>query len=386
MQKSKWFLFSCLFLFFGVVKAQPLSPDAEISILSFGPHTEVYSIWGHTALRVKDPVQGMDRVYNYGTFDFNTPNFTLKFIRGQLNYALSVQQYNRVVRAYLKEKRWIKEQVLNLNNDEKIRLFELLEENYLEENRYYKYDFLFDNCATRPLEMIERSVEDSIGFGKTLPLSYRDILDEHLLRYPWLDLGIDLIIGDLADDQASDRQQMYMPIYVYQYFKNGSRFGDQVRPLVAHEKTISEEGDIRWPKFPALFKPVFVFLFLLLLEVVLLGFSLKKKKPMVKAYDTFWFGLIFLGSLLLLFMWFGTDHVPTENNWNIWWMSPVFLFLLPFFKQNIRTISAKIAFVFLISFLIAWIFIPQQFHTAVLPLVGILGIKSYKYGFMHWED
>jgi hypothetical protein len=366
----------------GQSKAEVLSPAASISILTFGPHHEVYAIWGHTAIRVKDPVLRIDKVYNYGTFDFSTPNFTLKFIRGKLDYALSIQRYHRVVRAYKEEQRWIKEQILNLTQAERQRLYDLLEENYLEENRYYKYDFLFDNCATRPLEMIVKSTHDSISFGKTIPLSYRNILDEHLLHNPWLDFGIDLIIGALADVMATPEQQMFMPVYILNYFRHATRTGESTQALVARESTIAEEGNIRWPVVPFFLHPLSIFTILLVLEIILLYLSLRKKRILARPYDIFWFSLIFLGSVLILFMWFGTDHVPTRNNWNIGWMNPVFLLLLPLFNPVIRTWAAKTLFIILALFLLSWLFVPQQFHLAVLPIIGILGIKSYKYGFL----
>lgn len=382
MLKTKWiFLLFVIFLSWNA-HSQELSPRAEISLLTFGPGTEVYAIWGHTAIRVKDPVTRMDKVYNYGTFDFDTPNFTLQFIQGKLNYALSIQRYFRVIKAYQKEKRWIKEQLLNLSYEEREKLYTLLEENYQEENRYYKYDFLFDNCATRPLEIIEKSIVDSVDFQQKIELTYRDILDEQLIHNPWLDFGIDLIIGSLADVQASARQQMFMPVYVYRYFKNGMRLAEEAQPLVAKEKLLAEQGDIQWPNVPKLFWPFSIFLFLLILEIIFLVLSYSKNIKWLKFYDNFWFITLFLGSALLLFMWFGTDHIPTKYNWNILWMNPLFLFLVPFIPKKLRRFMAKIQFVILIAFLALWFLIPQQFHLAALPMVGILGIKTYRYGFL----
>jgi hypothetical protein len=351
-------------------------------VLSFGPGTEVYAIWGHTAIRVKDPVLGIDQVFNYGTFDFDTPNFTLKFIRGKLDYTLSIQKYRRVIAAYKREKRWISEQTLNLNLGERNHLYALLLENYKPENRYYKYDFLFDNCATRPLEIIEKSIADTIVFSTTVEQTYRDILDEHLVNTPWLDLGIDLIIGSLADDLATARQQMFMPVYILRYFDSGIRKGANDQPLVARKTSISTESGSVKKSIPFILKPVFIFLLLLVLEIILIFFTIKRKKILLKFYDHIWFGLVFLGSLLILFLWFGTDHIPTKFNWNAWWMNPLYLLLMPFIKSALKSHIAKALFFITLLFLIGWFLIPQQFHPAVLPIVGILGIKTYKYGFL----
>jgi len=362
-----------------------LTEQSIISILSFGPGTEVYGIWGHTAIRVNDPELGIDKVYNYGTFDFDTPNFTLRFIRGKLDYALSIQQYHRVIKAYKKEKRWIKEQILNLSFDERLDLYKLLEENYLKENRYYKYDFLFDNCATRPLEIIEKSIVDSVNFSNPIDQSYRDILDEHLIHNPWTDFGIDLIIGAIADRTADARQQMFMPVYIYRYFNSGERSGNDNQGLIANEILIAEEGAIQRANTHKIIQPFSIFLILLILELILLFLSIKKKKIIAPWYDQIWFLIAFLGSALMLFMWFGTDHVPTKYNWNLWWMNPAFFLLLPFFNRSFRKKIAKFQFVILIALILGWFIIPQQFHLAVLPIVGILGVKSYKYGFLMFD-
>lgn len=141
-----------------------LSPEANISIITCGPGDQVYSHFGHSAIRVKDSSLGIDVVYNYGTFDFTTPNFTLKFARGKLNYTLARQNFRYFLLSYQEEKRWVKEQVLNIDLDEKQKLFSFLETNYLPQNRDYKYDFFYNNCATKIWDVLKTS------YGKNLSL------------------------------------------------------------------------------------------------------------------------------------------------------------------------------------------------------------------------
>lgn len=383
-------LFIFLFAFFLIdqhLDAQELlSERAQISVLTFGPGTEVYSIWGHTAIRVNDPINRIDKVYNYGTYDFDTPNFLAKFIRGKLEYTLSVQRYHRVIALYKREKRWIKEQLINLSPEEINTVYSLLEENNKPENRYYKYDFLFDNCATRPVEMIVNNTIDSIHFLDSYKLTYRNILDEHLIHNPWADFGIDLIIGSLADKDAKPMDQMFMPVYIYRYFASASMGKMNESPLVIQEKQLAEEGKLNWAKTPALLTPLAVSLMFFILEIVLLILVFLRKKRLLAWYDNLFFLLMGLGSLLLIFMWFGTDHIPTKYNWNLWWMNPFYLLLLPILKNSPRKKLAKALFVLIILFLISSFFIPQQFHLAVLPLIGIMGIKTYKLAFVHFRE
>ena len=377
-----------LWLFCSIASAgsghsQELSDQAEISLLSFGPGTEVYAIWGHTAIRVYDPMQRLDKVYNYGTFDFDTPNFTLKFIQGKLDYTLSTQRYRHVIAAYKSENRWIREQYLDLTQLEKTRLYVLLEENYREENRHYKYDFLYDNCATRPVEIILKSVQSPIYFdpGDSIK-TYRNILDEHLIFNPWVDFGVDLIIGVKADQQIAPEQQMFMPVYINRYFNTAIIQEVPPRKLVKEERLISETMGESRPKPSGIISPFNVFLFLLLIEIALFLYGIRKGKFLIEWYDKLWFTGVFLGSMLLLFMWFGTDHVPTKNNWNLLWMNPLFLFLLPFFSRRIRQIGAVILFFVLFAVLISWYLIPQAFHVAAIPVIGILGFKLFKLAFL----
>ncbi|MCD6555811.1 MAG: DUF4105 domain-containing protein, partial [Bacteroidales bacterium] len=146
-------LFIVFFLISEINFGQVLSPYAEVSIITCAPGNELYSTFGHSAIRIKDPVLRIDNVYNYGTFNFETPGFYMKFTRGKLDYMLSVSPYRYFVMSYIQEKRAIKEQVLNLSCPQKTIIFHALKINALPENMYYRYDFLKDNCSTRVLKI-----------------------------------------------------------------------------------------------------------------------------------------------------------------------------------------------------------------------------------------
>ncbi len=162
--KKTLFLFLAACLFCGQGKAFTLSPEAEISLLTCSPGNELYSLFGHTAIRVKDPAARFDRVFNYGTFDFDTPYFYLKYARGLLPYQLSHTDYRYFLHAYREEGRSVYEQRLRLDSLQKQRLLDILTENYRPENRSYLYNFLFDNCTTRSRDVILQSLADTVDW------------------------------------------------------------------------------------------------------------------------------------------------------------------------------------------------------------------------------
>ncbi len=183
-----------------------LSDSSRISLLTCSSGNELYSIFGHSAIRVSDPIRSLDIVFNYGTFDFYDPNFYPNFVRGHLNYILSVSPYREFKQSYVEEGRWIWEQRLNINLNEKQHLFDSLLINYRPENRYYPYDFFGDNCATRIRDIFVKRVSREITFdyssfekGK----SFRQLLMPNLARSQWAKLGINLLLGLPADHHGN---------------------------------------------------------------------------------------------------------------------------------------------------------------------------------------
>ncbi len=188
-----------------------LSEKAVISVLTCGPGADLYSSFGHTSFRIQDSEKGIDWIYNYGTFDFNTPNFYSKFARGKLLYSLSKQRLENFLYTYELENRWVKEQLLNLSSKEKNELFSFLEINYLPENRKYKYDFLYDNCSTKIPTILKEILGDELQFKTyqdSSSYTFRDLIQQNLIRNSWSSFGIDLALGAVIDKKAAP------PIYV----------------------------------------------------------------------------------------------------------------------------------------------------------------------------
>jgi hypothetical protein len=237
------------------VKSQQLTAGASISILTCDPGKEVYSMYGHTAIRVTDPAQRLDIVFNYGVFSFETPDFLYRFAKGQTDYRMDGGRFQSFLPVYEKEKRSMYEQVLNLSPEGKNKLFKALIENFKPENRIYRYNFFMDNCATRVRDMIERNAGAPIRFADDHPTeSYRELIKHFHHSFRWFDLGIDLLIGKKAEEPVSSYGQMFLPEYLMaQFAKAVVTIDGKAQPLVQETRTLVEYpnskliSDLPWP-------------------------------------------------------------------------------------------------------------------------------------------
>lgn len=230
----------------------------RLSLLTCAPGEEIYSLFGHTAIRYEDPANGIDAVFNYGLFSFNTPNFILRFSLGETDYQLGATDYARFAAEYAFDGRSVWQQTLNLSKEEKAELIRLLQENYLPENRVYRYNFFYDNCATRPRDKIEESIDGKVIYPaepQDGSLSFRDIVHQYCKGHPWARFGIDLCIGSEADRPITQRQMMFAPFYLMDAFAGAQIVHDSVqRPLVSGKELIvdalPEEEEGGWMPTP----------------------------------------------------------------------------------------------------------------------------------------
>ncbi|KXK39639.1 MAG: DUF4105 domain-containing protein [Saprospiraceae bacterium] len=361
-----------------------LYPEVQISLLTCSPGDELYSIYGHNALRIRNSITQTDIVYNYGTFDFNTPGFALKFMRGKLPYLLSTATFEDFMLEYDYFHRSVREQILQLDSLEKISIIQYLNENMLPENRAYKYDFFMDNCATRLRDVLEKNIQNltwdtTAASGKT----FRQLIKEYQINKPWTNFGIDLIIGAPADNKTTLSQEMFLPDYLEHAVEKATLGREPATRLqMAKYELLSFDNPIG--KINFLLTPYFLFSLLLLLEIVLFfRFSPLSKNKLIKIYDIIWMVVIFLGALLMLFMWFGTDHIPTTRNLNILWAN----LLIPFWYCTRHFIkSSKFILLFICICLVISIInslptfqiLPQYFHPVVAIISITLLIKLWR--------
>lgn len=336
----RYFFFLILLLPLNTI-GQELSDQSTISIITCSPGNMLYSQFGHSAIRVKDDSQNLDIVFNYGTFDFDTPYFYLKFTRGKLNYKLSVNYFKDFKASYINENRSIYEQKLNISLEEKQKLFKALLVNYQPENRYYKYNFLFDNCTTRVRDLIENNLEKTIEYLPPKRAKWKffmGMLKEYLTHSPWIRLSFDIILGQKIYDHVTHHQEMFLPDYLMLYYEH--TFYDNADLLFQPVNTIFEANRSN-QSVSFVTSPIFIFS-ILLLFFILLG--------LLNVYPVFIdYSLLFLSGLigmLLVFLWFFTDHETTKWNIHVLWAFPFNFFVTFFLFRKRKPLWTKRYFVF----------------------------------------
>ena len=375
------FISYLLFLISYFSFAQGDSCHIRISLLTCSPGDELYSTFGHSALRITDSATNEDIVYNYGTFNFDEPGFYTKFIRGKLLYYLSTQDFISFKQDYEQEKRSMVQQVLNLGCNEKQKMVQLLHQNLLGENKFYKYDFLFDNCTTRLRDLLEKAADSPVHFSPIINegTRFRQLIHAYLDMgdHQWSKLGIDLLLGAKTDAVMSNKQAMFLPDYLEKGFDSGRMAATPV--VLSKDDVISLPAEKYQTNF--LTDPVFIFSLLL---VVILVMSLSKNEGVKRSlygFDGFLYFITGFAGILILFMWFGTDHVMCRNNYNLLWAWPTHA-VMAFFIHSKKQWPKKyciVTAVFNLLVLLAWFFFPQQMNPAFIPIILLLIIRSYAY-------
>ncbi len=375
MKKLLVGIFTLLLSFITTAQNPVITPDSEISILTIGPGNSLNDSFGHSAFRIK--TAHVDIVYNYGIFDFDTPNFYTKFAQGKLNYLLGVSYYREFERSYKRQNRTIREQVLNLSQTEKQDLYDFLINNAKPENSAYLYDFFYDNCATRMRDVCETVLDDNINF--ITPKSYkketfRELIRANLEWNSWGSFGIDVALGSVIDQENKPYEYMFLPEYVYEFFENATLVNSNEK-LVKATKVIYKKRGVN-PPSSFLVSPFFIFS-LLGIFIIIITFIDYKKQQQSRFLD----GVLFLvtGSIgvFLLLLWFATDHTATAQNYNLLWAFPLNLFVLAqaFKKTPKKWFISYLKFLVILLCLMTlhWVIGVQRFAPVLIPfLIGLL--------------
>ncbi|MDP5231695.1 MAG: DUF4105 domain-containing protein [Cellulophaga sp.] len=375
--KKSILLYTLLIAAFGFSQPE-LSSSSTISILTVGTADELHSKFGHSAIRVQDAVLGIDVVYNYGFFDFSTPNFYVKFTRGKLLYRLVRERFSDFLYGYELENRWVREQELDLSTDQKNELLKFLEVNYLPENRYYKYDFLFDNCSTRLPDALKSVLKEDLVFDYSHiqnRYTFRELIHQNLEVNSWSNFGIDLALGSVIDREAMPYEQLFLPIYVYQQLPYNTL---NSKKLVTKDTLLLDEKPTE-TKANFLLSPLF---WLTILGVIILFVTYKdyKHKTRARWLDFALFFITGLAGILILFLWLGTDHKATANNYNFLWSFPLNI-IIAFLLVKKGTIANWISkyLLLLIGFLaltlIIWVFKVQVFSPLIVLIIVPLALR-----------
>lgn len=355
-----------------------LTNKASISVMTCaGDPSVLYYAFGHTAIRVQDPVLKIDIIYNYGTFDFNQPNFYANFAKGRLLYMLTRKRYKDFLLEYELGKRWVKQQTLNLTQVETQELFRFLEWNALPENREYLYDPIYENCSTVVFQILRQQFDSDLSINalpKAKAASFRDLIHRHLVYNSWGSIGINLAWGAVVDVPTTAQQRTFLPYQAMYSLRAATKQG---KPLVKKEEYVLKYTEknlsTSWVSSP--------FAILLLLLIAVLAFTileLKQGKRFSKVDFTL-FLITGLAGILLAFLWWGTDHVYTKNNANLLWLLPTHaLVAFAFLKSNLPKwlgFYCLIALFLLVITLVIWFLKIQIFSPLIGLLLAMLAIR-----------
>ncbi len=377
--KLKLSVITLFFVCFSAIAQQfQLTPEAEISVLTIGPGESLNDAFGHNAFRIKDDPQGIDAVYGYGEYDFDAPNFYLKFTQGKLNYLISRNNFSDFFNHYVRYNRTIEEQVLNLSDEEKQNLFNYLETNYKPENRRYLYDFFYDNCATRIKDVAQTATENEITFTGPKNLetkTFRGLIHEQVALNSWGSFGIDIALGSVIDREANPTEYMFLPKYIHAFFDNAKI--NTSENLVGRSSTLFKKK-IKKTSTNFLFSPLMV---MGLLAVLILFITYKdfKNNTRSKWLDITLFGVTGSIGILLLLLWFATDHAATAQNYNVLWAVPLNLIVIgQVFKPQVKLwFKGYLKFLIIMLCLLTmhWFIGVQVFAIGLIPLLIALLVR-----------
>ncbi|MDX1906695.1 MAG: DUF4105 domain-containing protein [Bacteroidia bacterium] len=361
-----------------------LSDRAEISLLTIAPGDELYSAFGHSGLRVFDPEQGLDTVYNYGTFDFGDVSewvFYLNFVKGKLNYRLDNESFRRFERVYHYYRRTYTMQQLDLTPAQCQRVYDFLVHNNLPENRVYAYDFFYDNCATRIRDLLVYVLGDTLRLDQPTAkgsYSFREMLNLYLTDRHWAGAGINLALGMRVDHPVTHAEQMFHPDYLAQQLgkaqilRNGT-----YRPLVKEQRELYRGVPAQPDKLP---HPLWIWSAIAVVAVFFSLIHFSKARPRYIG-DGILFVLAGLSGLILLLLWVATSHKPTAYNLNIAWLLPTHLLAGIWLLRRKRPAWLQYYFLgaagVIVALVLSWIWLPQALPVVYLPLMLALALRSW---------
>ena len=373
--KIKFLKFSFLFFLYPFILFSNENNNELFSIITIGPYqNELYSAFGHSGVRYQNIEQGLDIFYNYGIFDFNQPNFYTNYVKGKLTYMVGKNQYSFYERYYSNQKRYIKEQVLNLSSEEKFFLLDYLENNVKKENRFYPYNYIFNNCSTKIRDVLELTIGEKLKFNDPpANLSYRSLIDRYLDNYKWADIGIDICLGTKIDDKASNYDAMFLPEYLFSSLENAT-VGDKKLVFETRINNLDQDQIIS----RGIISPKIVFSIFLIISLYFSFRQIKYRNKFIY-FDSLLFFLSGMIGILILFLWFFTDHIST-NNLNILWAFPLNI-LAPFFiikRTDSRFLNNYMILSSFMTFLILfiWIFYPEFFNNSLMIFVLAIFLRS----------
>ena len=343
----------------------------KISILSIGEGPSLVDAFGHTAIRVKDAQLKNDIVFNFGVYDFNSPNFYSNFVKGRPEYKLAIQNYSNLIQNYIRQKRYIVEHQLNLDQNSTKIIIDLLVEKL--NDPYYIYDYFRDNCTTRAADIVIDKTNNKFKDDKLESeaiLTYRDLIHRKINENSWAALGIDLCLGAIIDKKINTRETFFLPENLMNYLDLYE--GDIIKRNIIY----SPESEISYRE--NLPSPLLINLILSLIIVAITIFNFKSNK-WNKSLDS----LIFLISgsigILIIYLWFFSNHFAGAQNFNFLWAFPLnFALIFAIYKNKIPNWSIgyiKLLIILIILLFLHWTTGVQKYNLTLLPIFVALLIR-----------
>ncbi len=366
--------------------------DTTIYFVNVFPGSEIYELEGHSAILVSTPQR--DIAYNFGVFDFDSPNFVWRFVKGETDYLAVAWPWLGFLYPYTVSGRHVRAHRLNLTPEETQEAVRLLEENVLPENAVYRYNYVKDNCATRPLNAIERALSDSISLSAAPaenyahPLTFRNVMRHYHTNYPWYQFGIDLALGSGIDEPLPRRAAAFAPVELDAMLE-GATVGN--RPLVLDTIELDRfpaDYAVKSPT-PFLLRPLTVFWIFFAFTLAISVFDIRRRR-LSRWFDTIFFTILGLTGLLLTFLIFISVHEATSPNWLYIWLNPLCLLVpaLIWIKRTKRVlICYQIAnFAVLTGLLAFWPLIPQSANPAFFPIILAEMLRSATYVYLQTNN
>lgn len=349
--------------------------SVEVSLLTCAPHEEVYSLYGHTALRWHDLHTGDDLAFNWGVFNFKKPFFVARFVFGLTDYELGITPFEPFAAYY---KRWgamVTEQVLNLSSVEKSRLQKLLADNYLPENRVYRYNYFYDNCSTRPRDIIERCLDGKVEYAQRQDYepTFRQMIREKTKRHEWATEGNDLLLGVRADLKTSREEQEFLPENLLYDFDRAQIRGNDgtVRPLVVNRRMAVQPG-VQVIERDFVMSPVEVGAALLIVSLLVFAVEWKRRHIFI-IWDAVLMTLTGLAGCVLFVMLF-SQHPCTTTNMQVLLLNPLHLFFIPSVVRRRQTRYWTVLLVMTALLLVGAFF---QRYATLTPILALCLLTRY---------
>jgi hypothetical protein len=382
---KKYLLYIFLLLAALSSTAQTSYDSLRVSLLTVKPRPgNVYTVYGHTALRLFDPVNNIDAVLNWGTFNFAS-GFLYRFIKGETDYVLSATSYPLFLYEYTLENATVIEQILHIPDENREALLQTLALSLEPEKREYRYNFLFDNCTTRPCRIVEKFCSGNLIYPtQTQKTTFRDLIHSCTQPYPWMTFGIDLVIGSGADSLVTFRHELFLPEKLMNTWEQTTVINAEGEeyPLVVSSATVIRSSSSETSAFKFWDSPLKtgILIFLIYLILVITGYWKGIRKQSFHIPFAFLFLVAGLAGYVVFFLSFFSQHPCVQYNWNLLWLHPIhFIGVAGFFLKKSYSLIRWYhgSNLLLLSFLLlAGYWIPQQLNPANIPYILCLGIVS----------